>query len=82
MLWGRLVCAVAAAVVCAWPQTPAKPTIRAKRIETPLELDGRLKDAFWTLIEPATGFTQRNPDEGQAATEETEVRFAFDAANL
>ena len=52
------------------------------RVETPPELDGRVDDALWAAIDPATGFTQRNPDEGAAATEQTEVRFAYDDDNL
>ncbi len=51
-------------------------------VEAPPELDGRLDDDLWAAIEPATGFTQRNPDEGEPATEDTEVRFAFDGDNL
>lgn len=43
-----------------------------------LRLDGRLDDAAWSRARPATGFVQREPAEGQPASEETEVRFAYD----
>jgi hypothetical protein len=41
-------------------------------------VDGRLDDAIWAQAEPATRFTQRNPLDGQAATESTVVRVAYD----
>ncbi len=57
-------------------------TVRAVRIDQPLQLDGLVTEDFWSQAEPATGFTQRNPDEGAAGTESTEVRFAYDDDNL
>jgi hypothetical protein len=41
-------------------------------------IDGRLDDAIWAQAEPATRFTQRTPLDGQAATESTVVRIAYD----
>lgn len=41
-------------------------------------VDGRLDDADWTRATPATGFIQKNPDEGQPATQQTEVRILYD----
>jgi hypothetical protein len=46
------------------------------------ELDGKLDEAAWALAEPITDFTQRDPDEGQPATERTEVRVLFDDGAL
>jgi hypothetical protein len=37
-----------------------------------------LTDEDWALALPATSFTQRDPDEGKAPTERTEIRFLFD----
>ncbi|HZD06239.1 MAG TPA: hypothetical protein VE173_15115, partial [Longimicrobiales bacterium] len=34
-------------------------------------LDGLLSEPFWERAEPATGFRQREPDEGDPATETT-----------
>ena len=48
----------------------------------PIRLDGALDEAVWQRAEPATGFAQSEPREGQPATEATEVRVAFDADNL
>ena len=43
-----------------------------------LRLDGDLAEEVWTGSAAATEFTQREPDEGAAASERTEVRFAYD----
>jgi hypothetical protein len=45
-------------------------------------IDGRLDEEVWTRASPATGFIQREPQEGQPATEQTEVRFAYDEAAI
>ena len=50
----------------------------AIRTAAPPVIDGRLIDEIWTQIPPATGFTQRDPDEGAPASEPTEVRFLYD----
>ncbi len=52
--------------------------VRAQRISEPLKFDGVVDEPFWEQIAPASGFVQQNPDEGAAATEQTEVRIAFD----
>ena len=41
-------------------------------------IDARLDDAVWALAAPVTQFTQRNPRDGAAPSESTEVRVAFD----
>ena len=40
-------------------------------------LDGVLDEAFWSRAVPATDFIQVDPDNGQPATEETEVRIVY-----
>ena len=45
-------------------------------------LDGRLDEPVWTRAEPAGDFVQIDPDNGQPATEKTEVRIVFDADTL
>ena len=53
--------------------------LRAIRIHaTPPKIDGRLDDLIWQRAPVFTGFTQRRPDTGQAATESTTVQFAYD----
>src|SRR5688572_14796732 len=58
--------------------TPVDREIVAVRTSRPPVIDGRLTDEAWTLATPATEFTQRDPDEGRPATEQTEVRFLYD----
>ncbi|MFQ5599805.1 MAG: DUF5916 domain-containing protein [Candidatus Krumholzibacteriia bacterium] len=45
-------------------------------------LDGALHEPFWQEAGPASGFRQREPDEGEPASESTEVRVAYDDHNL
>lgn len=48
----------------------------------PPVIDGRLDDDAWEHAPPVTQFVQRNPDEGRAATESTEVRFVYTDRDL
>jgi len=43
---------------------------------------GLLAEQVWSRAATLSGFTQREPDEGLAATEQTEVRIAYDNATL
>jgi len=43
-----------------------------------IRLDGRLDDLAWKEAPVITDFTQREPVEGEPATERMEVRFAYD----
>ena len=50
----------------------------AVSVEDPPTLDGDvLGDPVWAAVEPVSGFRQSAPDEGQPATERTEVRVVF-----
>ena len=54
------------------PTSP--PSLQAARLAAPPTLDGDvLDDPAWSAVEPASGFWQTTPDEGQPATEKTEV---------
>ena len=47
-------------------------------VEEPPTVDGDvLGDPVWAAVEPVSGFSQSAPDEGQPATERTEVRVVF-----
>ncbi len=48
------------------------------RVAQPPRLDGRLDDDAWRAAVPVSEFVQRDPDEGQPATERTELRLAYD----
>jgi len=58
------------------------PAVRAVARTAPVQVDGVLDEAVWASAPPATGFRQQKPDEGQPATQNTEVRFAYDADAL
>jgi len=50
----------------------------AVRASGPIVLDGRLDEPAWQGAPVASGFLQRDPDQGQPATEATELRLLFD----
>lgn len=65
------------------PATPLELTAGVRRslaeqVDVPPQIDGEvLGDPAWADIAPATGFVQTAPDEGQPASERTEVRVVF-----
>jgi hypothetical protein len=63
----------------AWAQAPpAARRLTAVRAASPPAIDGRLDDPVWATVPATAGFLQRDPVEGQPATDDTEVRVAFD----
>ncbi len=46
------------------------------------DIDGRLDDAIWAGATTSTGFIQRDPNPGAAATERTEVAILYDDGAL
>ncbi len=54
----------------------------AVRTTGTIVIDGVFDEPVWAQAAPAAGFVQAEPAEGQPATEDTEVRVAFDADNL
>ncbi|MBP7571744.1 MAG: carbohydrate binding family 9 domain-containing protein [Acidobacteria bacterium] len=61
-----------------WTQPAPAREVTAVRAASPPQVDGRLDDSVWQEALPASGFLQRDPDEGKPASEETRVRFAYD----
>ena len=61
---------------------PDEPSVQAVRLDGELRIDGRLDEPAWAAAIPATGLRQREPWDGEPATEETEVRILYDARNL
>ena len=57
-------------------------TIRAYRIDEPLELDGALDEEIYQRIDPASGFVQWEPERGPPATDDTELWVFYDDENL
>ena len=59
------------------------PLVRAVRVEGAPEIDGDvLGDPMWDDAEPTTGFRQSTPNEGQPASERTEVRIVYNGETL
>ena len=57
-------------------------TMRAIRLDAPLELDGQLDERVYENVDPVTGLIQQEPEEGALATDQTEVWVTFDADTL
>ncbi len=57
-------------------------TVRAVRVTAPVRIDGRLDEAIYHTVHPASNFIQMEPRGGQPATEKTEVWVFFDNDNL
>jgi len=56
--------------------------VRAVRLARPLTIDGYLLEPMWRTAERISGFIQRDPKEGEAASESTVVYIAYDDAAL
>ena len=52
--------------------------LQAVRASTTISLDGRLDEDAWQQAPPAVGFLQRDPNQGDPASEPTELRILFD----
>ena len=74
------------AFVVVWPLPAlgqsATPAVTIKRASPPPLIDGRLDDAIWKDAATIDDFRQREPLEGQPASEATVVRVAYDDTRL
>ena len=61
---------------------PDEPVMTAARLAGELRIDGHLDEPPWARAAVASGFRQREPREGQPATQPTEVRVLYDARSL
>ena len=50
--------------------------------DTPLRIDGRLDEEVYNMAPPTGGFIMQDPQEGEPATEQTDVWIFFDRENL
>lgn len=57
-------------------------TLRAVRLDEPLVVDGKLEERHYTRVPAIDGFVQQEPNEGEPATEATEVWLAYDDKNV
>jgi hypothetical protein len=58
--------------------TEGQVTTRAIRLQTPLQVDGRLDEPIYEDIRPISDFIQNEPVNGTPASERTEVWISFD----
>lgn len=58
--------------------TETQPPVQVVRRTDEIRLDGRLDEAQWREAPASTAFQQRDPVQGAAATERTEVRLLYD----
>src|SRR5262245_42771368 len=66
------------AIVAAQGTSRERATVTAVRVKEAPVIDGHLTEAIWSLAEPFTAFTQRDPNEGQPVSERTEMRVLYD----
>ena len=79
-----LACLVGACCTALAAEAQGTPWPRLQRLSgnTRLQLDGRLDEAEWARADSITDFTQRDPVEGEPASERTVVRFLSTDAGL
>ncbi|MCH7892132.1 MAG: twin-arginine translocation signal domain-containing protein [Gemmatimonadetes bacterium] len=54
------------------------PRVRAIRVQTSIDIDGRLDEPVWMQAPAITEFIQEDPAEGEPGTQRTEFRVAYD----
>ncbi len=64
------------------PSPDGRRQLTAIETKGPIIIDGALDEDVWRQAAVASGFIQADPREGEAATDVTEVRVAFDADYL
>ncbi len=64
------------------PARPARKVAQAVRIEGSPQLDGDLSEEFWRRAPVLSGFLQRDPQEGELATEKTEVKIIYNDTTI
>jgi hypothetical protein len=79
-----LLCSILPASNAVTAQTLSVPTMRAGTAADgrgPV-IDGSVDEEVWAAAVPFTAFVQQEPNEGQPASERTEIRFLIDQRNL
>ncbi len=59
------------------PDCPEDCVLSTSYVSQDIRIDGLLDEEAWLEASVATGFTQYSPDEGKAATQQTEVRVLY-----
>jgi hypothetical protein len=65
-------------------QQSERPSVAVGTVKEGAEpaIDGKVDDEAWNTAVPYSGFTQQEPNEGEPASEQTEIRFLADRKNL
>ena len=81
---GALCCALPALLAAQSADTAhtTRPRMVAAERTSQVTLDGRLDEPGWAASTPALGFLQQEPNEGQPATQPTELRILYDEVAL
>lgn len=58
-------------------QTSMPNTIKARRIQSKIKLDGHLTEEAWSQTQKISNFTQRELNEGESVTEKTEIGIVY-----
>jgi len=74
--------AVCGAASAQAPRAAGRQAVAVRVSASQIEVDGRLDEAVWSRATPLTDLVQKEPVEGAAATERTEVRFVYDDGGL
>lgn len=62
--------------------TPQKPEFNIQRTDAPIKINGKLDEAIWSRLKGISDFKQRDPYEGEKATQKTIVYLTYDQENL
>ncbi len=70
-----------AASILASPSSDSTKTVRSYKLNEPIILDGKLTESVYQNP-PIKDFTQKQPDEGNPATEESNMWISHDESNI
>ncbi len=62
--------------------TTGRATVRAIRLDSPLDVDGRLDEEVYAREQPFGGLIQAAPDYGEPQTEKSDIWVTFDDRNI
>ena len=65
-----------------WDALQKNSVMTATRIEGEIKMDGILDEEEWEQAIPYSNFTQKTPDTGEPATEQTEIRILYNQDTL
>ena len=82
VLLGALLVGTTAAVAQSAPGLVPKAAGATRLVGSVIDVDGRLDDGAWQGATFVSGFTQKDPEEGQPSTVRTEVAFLYDGGSL